>query len=358
MSEYNNAEKNIATKELIYQFLGFIKLISKKWRLWLAALLIGTCISLVTDFFVKDFKDYRSTIMFNLEQGGNNQNQFGGFGFLNQSNVSGGELFSSQNFPDLVLSKAVIERALMKSVKVNGDTLLMINYIADSSDIKTNEWAGSLFRKPYTDAIEYKIVKKDFDDFNGLENSIINSIYEKVAEATKLDFFGSSTSIMLINAQLTNELLVKEWVEILLETYEEFYVEMRTKKTRELLKHEYNRIALIESKLNNTDSRMARLNFENPNVVDPRGRMYETQITRKTSFLSTQYIAQLNKIEALERTLLEETPVFTIIEESRLPLDTSSSETGLNLKISSLAFFFLSIVLISLYDSFMKIMKD
>jgi hypothetical protein len=359
MSEFENPEKNIATKELIIQFLGFIKLISIKWRIWLASMLFGACISLILDFYLSDMKSYRSTITFNLEQGGNNQNQFGNFGFLNQNNVSGGELFSSQNFPELVRSRAVIERALMKTVVVNSDSLLMINYMTDSSDIKTNEWGGSIFRKPNTDAIGYKLVPKGFEDFTPLENSIISAVYEKVKEATLLDALGTSTSIMILTSNLTNELLVKKWVETLLETYEEFYIEMKTKKTRELLKHEYNRIALIESKLNSTDSRMARLNFENPNVVDPRGRMFETQITRKTSFLSTQYVAQLNKIEAYERTLLEETPIFTIIEESRLPLDTGKIETaGLHLKISSLAFFFISILLISVYDSFVSIMKD
>jgi hypothetical protein len=358
MSEHNFAEKNISTKELIFQFLRFLKLISSKWRIWLTSLLLGTCISLLLDLLVTDTKLYRSSITFNLEQGTNNQNQFGGFGILNQNNISGGDLFSSQNFPELVRSNAVIERALMKTVVVNGDSLLMINYIADSSDIKTKEWGGSIFREPYNDAIGYEFIMKDFNDFTALENSIISSVNDKVKEVTILDGIGASTSIMLLTANLTNELLVKNWVETLVLTYEEFYVEMKTKKTRELLKHEYNRIALIENKLSNTDSKMARLTFENPNVVDPRGRMYETQITRKTTFLSTQYIAQLNKIEALERTLLEETPIFTIIEESRLPLEITESETGLNLKISSLAFFFISILLISVYDSFVSIMKD
>ncbi|WP_341225622.1 hypothetical protein [uncultured Arcticibacterium sp.] len=359
----SNTERQVSTKELMSQFFDFLDLLASKWRIWLAALLIGASLSLTMDFFVEKESLYRSTIIFNLELGGGSgQSQLGGlastFGIFNQNTASGGDLFTAQNFPTLLRSRAVMERALMKTVVVNGDSLLMINYIADSSNIKTNEWGGSLFRKPFQAAIDHKFEDKDINEFSELENLMVNAIYDKVKETTSVELVETTSSIMVLTAKLTNEMLVKKWVEAVLETTEEFYVEMKTKKTRELLKTQIEQLNKIEADLTRTDSRMARLSFENPNVVDPRGTFNQTQVQRQSSFLSTQYVAQLNTIKGLERVIIEQTPIFTIVEETRLPLEREDAETGLNLKLSSLALLVLTIIVISLADSYKKIMQD
>lgn len=359
----SDSENQVSTKELLNQLFTFLDLLASKWRIWLAALLVGSSFSLLNDILIEKISVYRSTIIFNLElAGGNNQSQFGGFGgalgMFGQNTPSGGDMFTSQNFPTLLSSKAVLERALMKTVVVKGDSILMINYMADSSDIKTNEWGGSLFKKPFDAAINYKFSKKDISEFNDLENIIIKAIYDKVKEATSVELIDGTSSIMVLSADLTNELLVKKWVETVLETTEEFYVEMKTKKTRELLQTQREQLVKIESQLSSVDSRLARIVFENPNVVDPSGAMHQTQTSRKSNFLTTQYLTQLNTIEGLERTIVEQTPIFTIIEETRPPLEKQDAETGLNLKLSSLAFFILSIITIGLVDSYNRIMKD
>lgn len=362
METKSTTETQVSTKELLLQVFGFFKLLFSNWRVWTAALLFGACISLIKDIFVEEDLNYRSTIIFNLELGGSNQNsQLGGlastFGLFNQSGSSSGELFSSQNFPTLVLSKAVLERALMKEVVVGKDTLLMINYVADSSDIAEKEWGGDLFHKPFTAAINYTFEKKETKDFTVLENQIIASIYEKMRDATKIDFLKSTNSMMVLSTMLSNEMLAKKWVETVLSTTEEFYVEMKTKKTRDLLETQEKRLAKIQNDLFSTDSQTARMALQNPNVVDPRGMMRETQANRKASFLSTQYMAQLTTIESLNRVLLEETPIFTIVEETRLPLETEYSTAGLNIKLSSLAAFIISIVVLVVIDTYRKVMN-
>ncbi len=357
-------EDSISTKDFILKVFNFFKLISKNWRLILIGLLAGTSISLVIDLMSKKKTNYRSTIIFNLELGGGGGNsQLGGlasaFGIMGNNNLSGGELFTSQNFPTIVLSRAVFERALMKNVEVDGDSLLMINYVMDSSDIKTNEWAGTLFRKPFSAAINYRFKEaKNPKDFTELENLIITGVYDKLKDLTTIDPLKTTNSIVVLSAVLTNEKLVKKWVDVVLESTEEFYIEMKTKKTREMLKIQEKKLNEIESQLNHTDIKIARLNYENPNVVDPMAQFKQTQVTRNSSFLTNQYITQLTNIEGLKRVLLEQTPIFTIMEETRLPLEKEYPSKGLSLKLISVAFLFITMLGIVLRDIYLEIMNS
>ena len=359
----NKQESFIATKELLLSIFSFFALVFSKWRIWLSALLLGTVLSLIIDITKEKVIKYRSTIIFNLELGGSGMgSQLGGlasaFGLGVQSGGSSGELFTSQNFPTIVRSRAVLERALMKNVEVDGDTLLMMQYVMDSSDIKTNEWAGDLFHAPFTAAINYKFPQKDPKDFTELENRIMNSVYEKIMDVTTISPVKTTNSIMVLTSVLTNEKMVKKWVETVLETTEEFYVEMKTKKTRDLLKIQQEQLAKLQGELNSADSRLAQVTFENPYVTDPMGRMKETQINRKSTFLSSQYIAQLNTIEGLNRMLIEQTPIFTVMEETRLPLEREYSQSGIGLKLFSLAFFFLAIFGVVVADTYKKVMNS
>ncbi|MGR3809806.1 hypothetical protein [Jiulongibacter sp. NS-SX5] len=363
METKSKIDSQISTKELLTKVFSIFRLLFRKWKVWTAALLIGACLGLVNDILVEEEFNYRSVIIFNLELGGSSQSsQLGGLasslGLMGNSGGSSGELFSSQNFPTIVRSRAVIERALMKEVEVDGDTLLMINYVADSSDISEKEWGGDLFHKPFTAAIDYTFEKKDPRDFTVLENQIINTIYEKLRENTLLDVAKGTNSIMVLQSLLSNEKLTKKWVETVLETTQEFYVEMKTKKTRELLEIQEKRLKKLESDLLSSDSRTAQLALQNPNFIDPRGRMQETQANRKSNFLSNQYVAQLNTIENLERLILEQTPIFTIVEETRLPLEKDYVREGLDIKLTSLAALVLTIVALIVIDSYKSIMKS
>lgn len=362
METKTTSEGQLSSRELLESTFRFFNLIGRNWRIWSSALLLGAVLSLLKDTFTEKVVTYRATILFNLELGGGSGvSQLGGlasaFGLGGGNTVNGGELFTSQNFPTIVRSRAVMERALMKTVEVDGDSLLMINYIKDSSDIKTNEWGGDLFHAPFQRAIDYKFKKKDLEDFTILENEIIFSIFEKVRDATEISNLKTTNSIMVLTSLMTNEKMVKKWVEVVLETTEEFYVEMKTAKTRELLKAHNEELAKIESQLNSADNKLARVNFQSPIIVDPRGKMVEAQVSRKSGFLTTQYVNLLNTIENLNRVLLEQTPIFTIMEETRLPLENQYTQTGLGLKISSFAFMFIAIVAIVLVDLYKRIMN-
>ncbi len=364
MEEKKFIENSVSSKEVILHFIDFVKMLARNWRVIMIGFLVGAIISLAKSLSTDVKATYKSFIVFNLELGGGGgMGQLGGlanaFGIGGGNGVAGGDLFTSQNFPTIVRSRVVLERALMSEVVVNGDSTLLINYVIDSSDIKTNEWAGDLFHQPFHEGINYKFTKNKLpNEFTPLENVIIGQVYDKLFDATTVENVETTSSIIQLNVTLNNEKLANVWAKAVLEATEKFYVEMRTKKTRNLLKVQENRLAEIRAQLNSTDKRIARINYENPNVVDPSAQFKEAQINRSSTFLNNQYMTQLATIEGLNRILIEQTPLFTIMEESRLPLETELSSGGIPITLLSIACLLLTIGGLFFRNTYKSIMNS
>lgn len=354
-------EEQISTRDFLLKIVDFFQAIGKGWRLLLIGLATGALIGVIRDVVTQKEPVYTSTLVFNLDIGGtqNGNAGLGGlasvFGMGGMQQAQGGDLFSGANFPALVQSRAVYERALMTDVVVDGKKMLMANYFKDSSDIVKTIWAGSLVRSPYTSAINYRFTKKSQDTFTKEENEIISSIYDYLVEKTVILQL-NGTSFSQIEVATTNEMLSKIWAETLLKATEGFYKEMKTRKTREMLAIQERRLDSLQNLMFSTDRRMAQLTFQSQNVVDPIGPMRQQQVTRNNQFYSTQYYAQLNNVEALQRTLIEQTPIFTVIEPIRLPLETTRVGVGQSLRLGSLLGFFLCLAIVIARHLYQQIM--
>jgi hypothetical protein len=328
-------EEQISSKELILKVIHLRELISNQWRLLMIFMAFGALLSLLLDW--KKYKEtqYNAEIIFNLEVG--NAGGGGGelmglasaFGFGGNNNRSS-EIFSGENFNQLVQSRIVYERALMKEVIVNGKKLLFANYYKDSSDIARKDWGGDLFHKPNTEFINYRFTQKQPEKFSPTENEIISSIFEKLSASTDTRTVSKTSSFTAITATLNNETLTKVWLETLLSTMQEFYKELRTKKTSELLVIQERRLDSLRYVLYSTDNKLAAVTFQNQNIADASGPMREKQLNRNSGYLSTQYYTQMTNVENLRMLLINQTPLFTLLGPVRLPLEEVSWHIGNN----------------------------
>lgn len=360
-------EEQISTKEFLKKTFAFFKVIGNNWRLLMIGLLTGATISIIQDIINKKETTYDARIVFNLDigggGGGNAMGQFGGlataFGVAGVGGMQqnqGGDLLSGSNFPALVQSRIVYEKALMMNVEVYGKKLLMANYYKDSSDIKKTKWAGNLIKKPYKKGIEYRFVQKDPDLLTPEENEIISSIYEDLLEKTTLIGIEGS-SFTQISAITSNEMLSKVWAETLLKATEVFYKEIKTKKTRELLRQQASRLDSLRGLMLSTDGQLARLTFQNTNVIDAVAPMRQQQVGRNNQFYSTQYFNQLATVEGLNRLLIEQTPIFTVVEPIRLPLIKYMGGIGQSFKMGSVLGIVLTLVFVILRNTYKEIIK-
>lgn len=365
MTEFQNIqEEQISTKDLIKKVIQVFKLIGSEWRLLLIGISVGTIISILLD--VKELKDteYTGEIQFNLESGGNAQGGMGGlgglagaFGIGGMGGAASNDLFSGGNFGLVVSSKALYEKALMQEVMIGGKKTLFINFYKDSSDIAKKEWGGDLMHEPDKKSIAYRFNPKKPSDFSKQENLIIATIYEKLATQTQLQPLDKQGSIMILSATTNSEYLTQVWLETLLKSLEEFYVEVRTRKTREIYDVQIKRLNELEGKLSSTDRQLAQATFQNVNAVDPTAPMRTQQINRTNNFVSNQYYQQLAAVEQLKMSLINQTPLFTVLQPIRLPLLQKLYTVGGNTKIGAFLGFFLCIVFIIGRKTYIELMS-
>lgn len=365
-STENIKEEQITTKEFFLKLINFFKVIGSKWRILMLGLLLGAIASIIQDLINKKETKYEAKIIFNIDIGGGgaaSTSQLGGLaasiglaGNIPQG-AQGGDLLSGTNFAALLQSRIVYERALMKNVQVNGKTLLMANYFKDSSDIADQMWKGDLFHEANEEAISYRFKQKAPKDLSPLENVIIGAIYEHLAPDTQLVPIEGS-SLTQLTTKTVNEQLSKVWAETLLKAIEEFYVEMKTKKTREMLGMQQRRLDSLQVLMFSSDKRLAQLTFQNTTVVDPSGPMRQQQVTRNNAFYSNQYYTQLTTVEGLNRLLVEQTPILTIIEPIRFPLYTYVGGIGQSIKMGSLLGFFVALIYVLARHTYLQIMNS
>ncbi len=356
-------EEQINTKDLIKKIIGVFKLIGSQWKLLLISVALGTMFSIIFD--IKELKDtdYTGEIQFNLEAGGGQQMALGGLGGLAGAfGIGGGasnsnDLFSGGNFGLLISSKTLYEKALMKEVMVGGKKTLFINFYKDSSDIAKKEWGGDLLHEPNYKAIKYKFSPKSPNDFTKDENIMLATIYEKLEAQTALQPLDKMGSIMVLSAITNSEYLTKVWLETLLISLREFYVEVRTQKTREIYDIQTTRLRELEGKLSSTDRQLANAQFQNQNAVDPTAPMRTMQLNRSNNYVSTQYFQQLAAVEQLKMQLINITPMFTVLQPVRLPLLQRTYTVGGNTQAGAFIGFFLCLVFIIMRKSYQELMS-
>ncbi|RYU96161.1 hypothetical protein [Emticicia agri] len=358
-------EEQISTKDLFQKIINVFKLIGSEWKLLLIGIALGTLLSILLD--IQNFKEsqYYGEIQFNLESGNPNQGGMGGFAGLATAFGVGGmgggaqstDLFSGGNFGLVISSKTLYEKALMKEVEVGNRKTLFINYYKDSSDIRTNEWGGDMFHEPNKAAINFRFTPKSPEKFTKVENELVATIYEKLLKQTELKPLDKNGSIMILSATTNNEMLTKIWLETLLKTLEEFYKEVRTKKTQEILDIQVARLNDLQSKLNSTDRQLAITTFQNMNAVDPTAPMRQQQLNRNNTYISNQFYTQMATVENLRMLLIHQTPLFTLLQPVRLPLLRKDYTVGGSTKIGAFLGFFVCLIFIIVRKTYQELVS-
>lgn len=363
MADYQTIqEEQINTKDLIKKVIGVFKLISNQWRLLLISIALGTLISILLD--VKELKDtdYTGEIQFNLEAGGGQQMAMGGLGGLAGAfgmgmGAASNDLFSGGNLGLFISSKTLYEKALMQEVLIGGKKTLFINFYKDSSDIARKEWGGDLLHAPDFKSIKYRFQSKPVNNFTKDENILLSTIYEKLEAQTTLQPLDKMGSIMVLSATTNSEYLTQVWLETLLKTLKEFYIEVRTQKTREIYNIQMRRLYELEVKLSSTDRQLANTQFQNQNAIDPTAPMKTMQLNRSNNYVSNQYYQQLAAVEQLKMQLINVTPLFTILQPVRLPLLQRTYTVGGNTQTGAFVGFFLCLIFIIMRKSYQELMS-
>ncbi len=352
----DNNKDQVSTKEFLKSVFNYFQFLGSWWQLLLIVLVAGNLYDMIKNNYFSTTRTYGANTQFNIDLEGNAQNQLGGLASAFMGNTaSNSGLMDITNFPLIIMSRTVFENALMTETELFGRKDLFVNFFIDSSDIKTKEWGGNLFREPSSYG-EMRFEKKKPSEFSPYENQVMGDIYKKLFENTNMEK-EQGTSIYTLSAVISNELLAKTWIELLLSSTGNFYTEMKTVRTRKMIAVQKKRVDSLSKILRGNDSQLARVTFEQPDAVNPLAGMNQSKLTRDNTYLSNLYFTNLNNLDNLNNLLVEQTQFFHILTPVKLPLD-ATSRIGISVRLTGLILLVATIIIISLRKSYSDIMSE
>jgi uncharacterized protein involved in exopolysaccharide biosynthesis len=323
MSDEQNQIDNdeISLKELIQKIQEWIAYLKTQWKLIIGIASIGGIIGFVYASFQKP--SYLATTTFVLEEDKGGGGGLGGamglassFGF--DLGGSGGGLFTSSNIIELMKSRLVVEKTLLKPVQVTGKEISLADYY-----IQINELKESWSKKPALANINFP-VNADRSKFTLQQDSILQTISAGLTKDNlTIAQKDKKVSIISLTVKTESELFSKLFCEQLLKETSDFYIETKSKKSRlnvDILQHQADS---IRAELNGAITGVATASDNvynlNPayNVKKTPGTRRQVDVQANTAIL-TQLVAQL---ELSKVSLRKETPLVQLIDRPILPLE-------------------------------------
>jgi uncharacterized protein involved in exopolysaccharide biosynthesis len=312
--------EDISLKELIQKIQMWIAYLKTQWKLIIGIAALGGIIGFVYASFQKP--NYLATTTFVLEEDKGGGGLGGAMGLASSFGFDlgggGGGLFTSSNIIELMKSRLVVEKTLLKPVKVAGKEISLADYYIEFNELKEG-WA----KKPTLANINYP-VNVDRSKFNLEQDSILQTISSNlIKENLVIAQKDKKVSIIILKIKTENELFSKLFCEQLLKETSDFYIETKSKKSRlnvDILQHQADS---IRAELNGAITGVATASDNvynlNPayNVKKTPGTRRQVDVQANTAIL-TQLVAQL---ELSKVSLRKETPLVQLIDRPILPLE-------------------------------------
>jgi uncharacterized protein involved in exopolysaccharide biosynthesis len=325
MVDQNNSEQfdndEISLKELVLKIKEWYQFLLTKWRLIILAGIIGGLIGFTYAYFQKP--TYKAVLTFAMEEEKSGGGGLGGaLGLASQFGIdlgsSGGGAFSGANLIELMKSRKLVEKTLLSPIEVDGKAQSLVEYYLAFNEIK-KDWD----EKPLLKNVSFPI-DADRTKFTLQQDSILKNL---AAGLIKTDLVISQkdkkVSILSIEMNSTNEQFAKVFCETIAKETSEYYVEIKSKKSKmnvDILQHQADS---IRAELNSAITGVAAAadNVFNLNSAmnvrrTPSARR-QVDVQANTAIL-TQLVGNL---ELAKVTLRKETPLLQIIDRPSFPLE-------------------------------------
>jgi hypothetical protein len=350
-TNYQVSEEQITPREVILKIASAKNALAKSWKVILLLIALGFGIGYAMDVYLVKPNSYEATIVFNM--GGSTQSSDMGnlAGLFGMSSATDANIFTGDNFFYFVESRPVIERALLRNVVVHGKPVILANFVIDSSGIKDDEWED----RPTLHSFRFTQTNPDSLDMDS--RVVLNELVIKLKSITDIATLERKSSFIALTASIQNETLAALWVKTLLKTVEEVYTEKQTKKSRNtltLLQRRADSLAII---LGKTEHRLAKEMDYSTQLIVPEAQISVNKLTRNTSFLQTLYYEAMGNAEKMRVSLVREAPLFTLIEDVKVPLDLKS-ESKKRAKIGALVGLMLALIYVYVKTIYRTILDD
>ncbi|MFQ6601587.1 Wzz/FepE/Etk N-terminal domain-containing protein [Flavobacterium sp. C3NV] len=308
----------ISLKELIKKGKEWNLYLISKWKIIFLAGIIGASLGLTYSFIKKPI--YTATLSFALEdeKGGGLGGALGlasSFGL--DLGGSGGGIFTGSNLTELFKSRAMVEKTLLSPITYNGKIISLAEMY-----IQNNEWRESWAKNPKLSKIEF-LPNSNRKYFTRTQDSILGKLYEGLSKnGLAVGQKDKKVAIINIDVRSPNELFSKYFCEALAKEVSVFYINTKSKKSRDNMLILERQTDSIRKELNGAITGVAVANDNtfnlNPalNVRRAPSARRQVDVQANTAIL-TELVKQA---ELAKVTLRKETPLIQVIDSPILPL--------------------------------------
>jgi uncharacterized protein involved in exopolysaccharide biosynthesis len=301
----------ISLKELIQKIQEWIAYLKTQWKLIIAIAALGAIIGFVYASFQKP--SYLATTTFVLEEDKGGGGLGGAMGLASSFGFdlgnSGGGLFTSSNIIELMKSRLVVEKTLLKPVQIAGKEISLADYYVQINKLNVK--------------VNFPI-NADRTKFSLEQDSILQTISSGLTKNNLvIAQKDKKVSIISLTVKTENELFSKLFCEQLLKETSDFYIETKSKKSRLNVDILQRQADSIRAELNGAITGVAAAS-DNVYNLNPAYNVKKTPGTRRqvdvqaNAAILTQLVAQL---ELSKVSLRKETPLVQLIDRPILPLE-------------------------------------
>lgn len=332
--------EEISLSELIEIIKKKYRFLKSKWKIIFVAGLIGGLIGFTYAYFQK--KQYKAVLSFALEEKGNNMGSYaalaGQFG-IDLGGGGNGGAFAGDNLVELLKTRLMTEKTLLKPIVIEGDTQLLLNRYIDYCHFK-EQWADN----PILQHLSYEIGMPR-NQFTLEQDSVLDYIQERIRQnLLSVRRYEKKLNLVIVTCTSEDQLFAKYFTEELVATASSYYIEGKTKRGRANVANLEAKIDSVKSVLDERLYGVAESQDRNINVINAQKRVPLAQKQIDIQLLTTVYAELSKNLEMAKYTLSRDEPLVHIIDTPILPL--RYEKTG---KITSfIVFGFMSVLVVSM----------
>jgi hypothetical protein len=356
LKDSNFENDQISTKDVIRIFKEIFTFLVSKWKFIILVSILGALIGVSIAIFDKPY--YKAVLSFAMDEdkssgGGGLSGALGlasSFGIDLGSGAGGA--FAASNIAELMKSRIIIDKVLLKPIQIEGLTTTLAEYY-----IKINN-----IRETWNNIPALKLIKfspnLDRSKFSRQQDSILKRVYIKLIDKERLSIMQKDKKVTILYIEVTseNELFSKLFCENLAEETSSFYIQTKSKKARintEVLKKQVDSVKdALNLAINGVASEADNVYNLNPafNIKGAKSKKRQIDVQANTVILTNLTV----QYELAKITLRKETPLIQLIDRPVLPLDKAKLGKLNSLILGGFIAGFLSVLYLTLSNYYKK----
>lgn len=295
-----------------------VRSLMKICLIYAIAALVGGVGGFVYGLFEKI--NYQSKLTFALDEGGSGSGSSGGIaGIAAQFGLSIGgtsnDVFGGDNIAEIMKSRRMVERVLLSVDTFNNTTTTLADTYTKVFGKKWKNKAGTILNVTYPAGITK-------EKLSYLQDSILFCMYNNISKvllsATRPD---KKLNIFEVNFKSPNERFTKIFTDRIVQETSQFYIELRTNKSKQTLDVLEQRVASLKGNLNSSISSRASTQDANlnPAFASSQAPLQKQQVNIQV--YGGAYGELYKNLELARYQFLKEIPLLQIIDNVEYPME-------------------------------------